>query len=164
MEGGGGSSSSGSSSVADRLRLDRFRFGPATVMVSVHCVPVRPWFVSGSCSPSSGEVIAYFLSPDDVHGQTSLPCCTGTCVSSSPYCTRYSTQLIEPLLNSLNPYSCNSLDRFHVCYQFPPYRNLILSSVKLKLAIVASGFAWLHPPHAPTFVDVYRRTTIVPWK
>ena len=60
MEGGGGSSSSGSSSVADRLRLDRFRFGPATVMVSVHCVPVRPWFVSGSCSPSSGEVIAYF--------------------------------------------------------------------------------------------------------
>lgn len=147
-----GSGSIGSGSVRPRswFRFIVFRFGLGSF--PVHAVPVR------------ARLLLIFLSPDDVHGQTSLPCCTGTCVSSSPYCTRYSTQLIEPLLNSLNPYSCNSLDRFHVCYQFPPYRNLILSSVKLKLAIVASGFAWLHPPHAPTFVDVYRRTTIVPWK
>ena len=41
-------------------------------MISVHCVPVRPWFGSGSCSLSSGEVIACFLSPDDVQGRRPL--------------------------------------------------------------------------------------------
>ena len=93
-----GSGSIGSGSVRPRswFRFIVFRFGLGSV--PVHAVPVR------------ARLLLIFLSPDDVHGQTSLPCCTGTCVSSSLYCTRYSTQLIESLLNSLNPYSTHWID------------------------------------------------------
>ena len=117
-----GSGSIGSGSVRPRswFRFIVFRFGLGSV--PVHAVPVR------------ARLLLIFLSPDDVHGQTSPPCCTGTCVSSSPYCTRYSTQLIESLLNSLNPYSTHWIDftcatnSLHTATLFSAVPNLNLRS------------------------------------